>query len=289
LNILNTHYILFKKSRGNQLGYYYWHFLFGYLLPLVDSLNGNSHAASSVIWSARRKRNIYVESCGPVMDQVMKEVLNAMHLRYKIIGESEVNQFTTNVIELPAWDEIVNEKDLLMIMKAAVQLSDLMSKQICGCQHRTALNKIVLLDRSPAAQDRNIAHKHKAYGRNSRRILNLPELKSELIDRGLDAVIYEPGVHKLCCQISVFRSSNAIVGIRGAEFANLVWARDSIPLILINPEKMMGEPIQKRLAMARKMKYFQIDKSDMVVELFKQDIANIGNVLLNVLDKKIMA
>lgn len=281
-------HILCKNGAG-KLGHYYWHFLFGYLFPLVYWLNKDSLGILQKKFPARLKQRIYVESCGPFMDKVMHEVLDAMHPRFKILEDHEIKQFKAAVIDIPAWDEKIDKRELSLITQVAGQLCTLFSDCNCGCQHLADMRKIVLLDRAAAPRDMVADYKNEDYGRKSRRILNLPELKDDLIRRGLDVEIYKPGLHKLCCQINAFSSAKAIVGIRGAEFANLIWAKKGIPVILINPEVMMGEPIQKVLAESRKMKYFQINKREMIVELYHQDIAVIGDMLLNAIDDKILA
>ena len=73
-------------------------------------------------------------------------------------------------------------------------------------------------------------------------------LKEQLVGLGIPAVIYEPGQHSFRCQVRVFQEAKGIIGLRGAEFANLLWCERPIPIILIQQKEIhKSDPPQSRL------------------------------------------
>ena len=73
-------------------------------------------------------------------------------------------------------------------------------------------------------------------------------LKEQLVGLGIPAVIYEPGQHSFRCQVRVFQDAKGIIGLRGAEFANLLWCERPIPIILIQQKAIHeNDPPQSKL------------------------------------------
>ena len=73
-------------------------------------------------------------------------------------------------------------------------------------------------------------------------------LKEQLVGLGIPAVIYEPGQHSFRCQVRVFQEAKGIIGLRGAEFANLLWCERPIPIILIQQKAIhKSDPPQSKL------------------------------------------
>jgi hypothetical protein len=73
-------------------------------------------------------------------------------------------------------------------------------------------------------------------------------LKEQLVGLGIPAVIYEPGQHSFRCQVRVFQDAKGIIGLRGAEFANLLWCERPIPIILIQQKAIhKSDPPQSKL------------------------------------------
>lgn len=74
-------------------------------------------------------------------------------------------------------------------------------------------------------------------------------LKEQLVEVGIPTVIYEPGQHSFRCQVRVFQDAKGVVGVRGAEFTNLLWCEGPIPIILIQHQAMHGgtDPPQSKL------------------------------------------
>jgi hypothetical protein len=93
-------------------------------------------------------------------------------------------------------------------------------------------------------------------------------LKEQLIGVGIPTVIYEPGQHSFRCQVRVFQDAKGIVGLRGAEFANLLWCEGPIPIILIQHQAMHGgaDPPQTKLG----------DLLDLTVAVITRTNRNVG-------------
>jgi capsular polysaccharide biosynthesis protein len=69
-----------------------------------------------------------------------------------------------------------------------------------------------------------------------RSILNIDSLAEELATAGWPVRIYEPGTANLVEQASTFHHCAGVIGIRGAELANIVWMRPGAKvLMLANP------------------------------------------------------
>ena len=89
-------------------------------------------------------------------------------------------------------------------------------------------------------------------------------LKEQLVGLGIPAVIYEPGQHSFRCQVRVFQDAKGIIGLRGAEFANLLWCERPIPIILIQqkaihksdpPQSKLGELLDLTIAVITRIDY----------------------------------
>jgi hypothetical protein len=84
---------------------------------------------------------------------------------------------------------------------------------------------------------------------NQTRVLVGDELlKEQLVGLGIPTVIYEPGQHSFRCQVRVFQDAKGVIGLRGAEFANLLWCEGPIPIIIIQQKAIHdSDPPQSKL------------------------------------------
>ena len=74
----------------------------------------------------------------------------------------------------------------------------------------------------------------KGYGKSRRALLNLEEECNDLTKKGIPVNIYEPGSYSLLHQIKTFNNSKGVIGIKGAELANLIWLNPGSKVVVIN-------------------------------------------------------
>jgi len=76
------------------------------------------------------------------------------------------------------------------------------------------------------------------YGRGRRHLVNGTEIVTLLQQQGLRAEMLDLGALSLADQITACNHARAVIGIRGAEFANLIWMRPGSAAL------MLGTPVK---------------------------------------------
>jgi hypothetical protein len=90
----------------------------------------------------------------------------------------------------------------------------------------------LLLDRSD--NHSYYTTKGETYGKARRGLLNLEEGFNDLIKKGVPVNIIQPGSHSILYQIEAFNQSKGVIGIRGAEFANLIWLEPGSKVVVLS-------------------------------------------------------
>jgi hypothetical protein len=72
-----------------------------------------------------------------------------------------------------------------------------------------------------------------SYGVGRTNLINAQELAQTLTDQGIAAQVVKFGAMTLGQQIQVASRARALVGIRGAEFANVIWMRPNTHAIML--------------------------------------------------------
>lgn len=72
-----------------------------------------------------------------------------------------------------------------------------------------------------------------SYGVGRSNLMNAPEVAQRLLDQGIAAQVVEFGAMTLGQQIQVATRARALVGIRGAEFATVMWMRPNTHAIML--------------------------------------------------------
>jgi len=99
-------------------------------------------------------------------------------------------------------------------------------------------------------------------GTERRALINLNYGKRRFVEMGYDCEIYEPGYQTIVDQIRKFQSANMVVGIRGAELANVVWLEEGCKVVVIdNFTDKFGSPAEQ-IAFARKCSFDSIHVSN---------------------------
>lgn len=253
---------------------HFFHFLWGYLLPAVYQIKAQE--------KQRVNQQLYCfETCGPVMDCLSQEVINQLALPAEIAHSSHSGKFS-KLITVPRWDlyllrdlilgiepdsssrianfqksiyltEILSAADFTVnFLKQIQQIRSLFLDQIdddpsSDISNRTA--PILVLQRSamPHFYTQKGGAEISGYGLSRRALVGIGEfVKTFGSNKNIQA--YEPGKSTFFEQISRLYASRGIIGIKGAEFANLLWLRPGSKVILIRPEQMKTPPVQHKLA-----------------------------------------
>ncbi|NQV01204.1 MAG: glycosyltransferase family 61 protein [Bacteroidia bacterium] len=240
--------IIFQKDQALGSTEHFWHFIFGYLLPLTDLLIDLDFIRKDGAYMPCRK--IYVPTCGPLMDKILDEVLPHLYSNYEIVTQEKIRQNSSQceTIMVPRWDNkefIGIEHRLLYVVS---RIKELLSSGTCCKEASKHNDKILLLKRSPQPEfyAKNGPAEIKSYGTTRRSLLNLEESSEKLKRRRFPVSIYEPGAHNLYCQIITFQNACGIIGIAGAEFTNLIWVPQGIPVIVIRPAELYWTPPPQR-------------------------------------------
>lgn len=196
---------------------HFFHFLLGYLLPIIHCQR------------AADLRHFQVVHCGPVMTPLLEETLARFGFNFEVVDPKTVSE----PFFVPAWDySWANRQDVVDTCRLiACSWLD----YVCGGEG-CETDKNLLLQRSqPTRFYTEGTAEVKGYGTSRRSIVNLPEISEALRLSGISHTIYEPGRHCLGCQIKAFARADRIYGIRGAEWANAVWAKPGLRALILDP------------------------------------------------------
>lgn len=207
-----------KKTIGGSREHFF-HFLIGYLLPIVSHQSQLNFKEFSVL------------DCGPIMTPHLENTLNRLGYQFKTIPLAEVKR----PCYLEPFD--FHWTDINPIKKAIKQIKNAYCAYECSASHSKLGEENLLIMRSHP-HDFYLHHAEiKGYGTSRRAIENLQEISNHLVSKGINHILYEPGIHSLGCQIHHFKKSKRIVGMSGAEWANVIWADQDIRVRMtdINP------------------------------------------------------
>lgn len=215
-----------KEAGGSREHFY--HFLIGYLLPLV-------HAQSK-----RRFQRFLALECGPLMSPMLQETLTRMGHRFGLVPPSAIER----PVFLDAWDEGWSERGAGdSVSNAQVLVRQAWRDYVCPSEHCPRSENLLLQRSSPHEFYLNGQSEIAGYGTSRRGISNLPEVSDFLTLHGVDHSIYEPGAHCLGCQIKSFGAARRLLGFRGAEWANLIWATSEVRVRMLDaspPATLIG-------------------------------------------------
>jgi hypothetical protein len=197
---------------------HFFHFLLGYLLPLVHAQTTN------------QDHKFLALDCGPLMTPILEETLKRLGLRFEIVPPGGMEK----PFYLEAWDHHWTCTET--VRAAADRVSTAWKDHVCA-EPDCALSSNLLIERSPPHEYyRQGAAEIEGYGLSRRGITNWPEVCRLLNDRGIEHLLYEPGRHCLGCQVATFSAARRIVGIRGAEWANTIWSQPGLRVRVLDPD-----------------------------------------------------
>ncbi len=196
---------------------HYFHFLLGYLLPLIHCQ------------TAAKLRYFQVVDCGPVMTPILVDTLNRIGFDFDVVDPANLSQ----PFFVPAWDyRWANKQDVIDICRL---IAGSWLDYVCGGEGCETHENLLLQRSQPNSFYTEGSAEVKGYGTSRRSIINLSDISEALRLSGVSHMIYEPGQHCLGCQIKTFARADRIYGIRGAEWANAVWAKAGLRARILDP------------------------------------------------------
>lgn len=246
--------------------------MIGYVLPVAGILQREFGP-----WGSPSSTPVTLQTCGPVMDRVLTDVLAPSNLDLSL-GEITGRRFRglrerlhhERWIQVPRTDSDAWWYDLSLpatfddLSRNVTALDQLLALHP-EPDHCAALSdRVIVLRRSPQPDyyAEGAGAVVPTYGTGRRSLTNVDELVDALRSAGVAASAYEPGEHSLRCQAAVFGSATGIVGIRGAELANLLWARPGTRVVVVQPVQVKGFSPAIRLAEFRHLEWTTVPASD---------------------------
>jgi len=242
----------------------FFHFLWGYLLP-------------ALYWISHRpdpsQTTVRMVTCGPLMDPLAAEAIGMLGAKVEILADPPADEET---VFLPRWDMALYrnlelfvpiETDTGVVPRALRIAAErfrrpkslprpfellALRKRITSVRNRLlpaaleigldrgAHGKVLILKRSepPEFYKDGCGAKKKGYGTSRRALIGIEQAAAELERRGVPVAIFEPGGETLATQIRAFHKAAGLVGIRGSEFANLIWMKRGAQGVMLTPRSM---------------------------------------------------
>jgi len=306
--------LAFDARRGTGVREHFFHYMWGYLLPAV-------HAILEIRSRGRGEtdENEYVfVSCGPVMDVKTEEMARLLGVQHSIVqDERHASGPETTVVTVARWDlflrqyasyialpwrravvgllrEAVGRHSALpfarsrrSISRAIVQVREAVLRLLPAPRRSSSdhdSSSYYLLKRSaePAYYAPGDGQaENPTYGTGRRSLVGLDSAARALSRPSCRVAVFEPGIHTLAEQIRTFRESRGIIGIRGAELANIVWLDAPSRVIVVNAGTFqLPAPPARGLAHLLGLRYAEIDwGDDPYPELASDLVARIQNLL----------
>jgi hypothetical protein len=253
---------------------HFFHFMWGYLLPALLEI-----ASIEESTDLKKSRNRYLfQSCGPIIDKLIIEMLSLYEWDCEIVTKGPMRRAIRRLlatlglcsrIVVPRWDVELRDADAAGELRPQLRTSiqavrehtlRRIERSPTGSASDSYSGSYLILKRSaqPEFYKRGGKAESPGYGVARRSLTGIEEAAQELRKRNLSVEVYEPGKSALVEQIRVFRSCRGIVGIRGAEFANLIWMRPKSKVVLVQPSFMNDVRVQKTIAVNLDLEYREI-------------------------------
>lgn len=281
-------YLLFNESEKNGSVEHFHHFMWGYLLPsLYCIFISNKY---------HEKNKYFFRDCGPVMNQVLQEFLADFSIHFEIVKGNVIPNDVENV-DVERWDncfknykypkgltgiEWVDKFVNAEFKKKVVLRNKIYRLRAFICSHfgftHVPQHFFLLLKRSkqPGFYDPIKGQAEvKSYGTQRRELIRIEETNQEINKGGVPSKVYEPGIKSLKDQIKQFSVVKGIIGIRGAEFSNIIWLPKNSTVVLVQLASMNNSRSQQAICDILGHKYLEIFSEES-----KQVKLDSGQVLL---------
>lgn len=169
-----------------------------------------------------------------------------------------------NKIILPRWDhylEFYSKFPLIFRINFDPLRQHLLSW--AEAEYMAVKHLICIIERADPPPIVNLEQGKKArwfngYGSTRRRLLGIEECQRMLLEKGYHSKVVNPGEMSLKEQIHTFSNCSHLIGIRGAEFLNMIWMKPGSTVILQSSADFKNEAIQKKLATACQLNYLEL-------------------------------
>jgi hypothetical protein len=162
---------------------HYFHFFLGYVLPIIKEQN------------LLKLKKFNVLDCGPLLTGQLKEILQTLNYRFKIIEKDKIS----NPIYVDKWDHL-EITDFNLFHKTINLIDNLFkSKKILCCDGITSKNLVLKRSAPHPYYLKNSTAEISGYGETRRSITNLNYICSILDQSNIKYKLYDPGLHSLSC------------------------------------------------------------------------------------------
>jgi hypothetical protein len=245
---------------------HFFHFFWGYLLPATrEILRINEETG--------RNNAFVMESCGPLMDPLIAETASKLQLDIRCREMTSAEMRDGVLVE--RWDRMLRlwtdwyldkegkvpasseqlEMPVLIMPDGTRFLTDILTVRNtfvneAGVQQNTRDGNFLILKRSeePDYYRPGGGAARPTYGSSRRSLKGIDEAVQMLNEHGYRVTSFEPGRYSLFEQIEHFYKATGVAGIRGAEFAGMIWMQQGSVVIMLEPPGMGGYGVQRLLA-----------------------------------------
>jgi hypothetical protein len=228
------------------------------------------------------------------MDKITKEVFELFGLNFEIIHKTDFSELDSKAVtQIPRWDiylydyihnhyEILDQELIDAINDVRNRVLKLVNKKQTHLNTEQLKHSYLILKRSkpPKFFTENGGAEIKGYGTQRRELLGINGIFDELKDNKErpeeNITLFEPEKYSLAEQIRAFSSCKGVLGIRGAEFANLIWMKSGSKVVHITPAEMGTTSFQRTLALIRKLDFKEVitQKNGFYPKLTKQIVTD---------------
>jgi hypothetical protein len=256
---------IYLKSQNNINGPLsrFFHFKWGYFIPSLI-----------IIKRHRKDRKFIIDSNGSMVDNQFKAFLRYFNIEFEFKNPDSMSNKKTIIHRLDAHltckaslsrlkipEFCINYLSIIIknnqipkllnrkLLKDLLDVKDFVIKYISEKEPNLIdkyKGKNIIISRltNNSFKDKIVNHKVKGFGTSRRNLLGVDEFINEMNHFGVIFEKFESGSKTLIEQIIAFAYCNTIVGVRGAEFGNLLWVNKKCKIVFINTNKETSPTFQ---------------------------------------------
>ncbi len=275
-----THRYLFEFEKNDSLTSkeHFYHFLWGYILPGINSIleiESNNDQRND------RKQYIF-RCCGPIMNKIIEEIALLLDRDIDILPQGADLRCGTITVTVPRWDVMISKftQDTLNDYFVDIRRFDQGTFEAIKNVREHMINKInkarlsdfpvklegryIVLKRSdqPKYYDVGGGAEKSGYGTGRRALRDIQTAVRTLKNSGIRIGIFEAGRYNLASQIKTFGAVRGVIGITGAEFANILWMKPGTKVVQIIAKKdRRSKFLTRGLSVLCGLEYYQIEST----------------------------